>query len=125
MQYLDEWQADIRKLTSDILGSHVMRSPDERALRCFEECCEMCQALDLPKELLQRQLYMTYRRPKDDDVGSEIGAVAYTLLAVAESLNLSLYNLIQRTYEKCSRPDIQQRMKSRQKEKLHPEGFVP
>jgi hypothetical protein len=125
MKYLDEWQHHIKELTVRILGEHVMKSPQERALRCFEELAEACQALDVPCELLVEQLHNTYARPKEEHVDREIGGTLYTLLALAESLDMSAYRLMIETYDKCSSPEIQQRMRMRQSEKLHPAGFKP
>lgn len=72
-----------------VLNSNLPMDIGSRALRFFEEVCELMQSLDMDSELLIKQLNNTYSRLKDDDYSGETGDCMLTLMILKRKLNCS------------------------------------
>jgi hypothetical protein len=70
-------------------GAAAYESVEERAMRLFEEAAEVMQALDVPREKLDRLLDVVGSRAKGE-IKQELGGVCVTLLVLAQRLGASL-----------------------------------
>lgn len=69
-------------------GPEHVHSVPQRALRFFEECCELVQACGTDRETAHRLLDFVYNRPKGT-VANELGGVGVTTMMLAASAGLS------------------------------------
>ncbi len=72
-----------------LTSSPLSQDPQERATRLFEEVCELCQSINVNKDILAAVLDTTYSRPVDSDYEGEIGDVAITFMSTVKSLGVS------------------------------------
>lgn len=68
----------------------------ERFLRALEELVEVGQAIDIPYLDYYSITHQVYKKPKETDIGSEIGGALFTLLALAHSLGLNAEEELER-----------------------------
>jgi NTP pyrophosphatase (non-canonical NTP hydrolase) len=73
--------------------------PHERGMRFLEEALELAQAVGVNLLEVERLTDSVYAKPKGQ-VAQEIGGVGTTLLALAESQNLSAYSCIMAEIER-------------------------
>ena len=66
----------------------INAQPAQRALRFLEEAIELTQACKVPKDFVERLVTYVYGQPEGDII-QELGGVSLTLLALAQSLNVS------------------------------------
>lgn len=71
----------------EAIGRETLIDPKARALRVFEEACELAQALGLSLEKAQEQLSHTYSRPVGE-ASQEVAGVLNSALLTAECLGL-------------------------------------
>lgn len=68
------------------LGRNTLLNPQDRALRVFEEACELAQALGLSLDKCREQLAHTYSR-EPGDPKQEIAGVLNAAILTAECLD--------------------------------------
>lgn len=86
-------------------SDNVAISTQERAIRLYEEVCELNQAEKVPLEILQAQLLHTYSR----DIGEleqEGGGVMVCLLGWAEARGFNLQDLWETEFNRINEPEM-------------------
>lgn len=83
----DERQSTVARWTRETLGDATMTS-GERALRFFEEACELAQAEGLTTEQCAALVAHVFGKPAGDPA-QEVGGVSVTLLAYCEARGFS------------------------------------
>jgi NTP pyrophosphatase (non-canonical NTP hydrolase) len=122
LQMVESLQQDVYDRTVHIFGEK-WNHPQERGLRLLEEVCEAVQALDISREYAHRIVDGVYDRPKESDIRKELGSSFMLLLGLAQVTGHNLAVCYELDAQMVSHPDKQAKMRARQSEKLHPEGF--
>lgn len=84
-------------------GDRIMDDPKERAMRFFEEACELAQACGLGMEETSRILVRTLSRPAGDPAQESAGAY-FTLLMLCRQRGYSLDHEMLRELERVEAP---------------------
>lgn len=117
------YQNDIAARICTIFGAKWMH-PQERGMRAYEEMTETIQCLKISREDAHKIVDSVYDRPVDEDIRKEIGGTFAMLLSICASLELNLADCLKIDEDIVMQPAKQEKMRSRQHEKLHPEGLL-
>lgn len=79
----------------DVFGPEAMYSVEERALRFFEEACELTRKLGITQEKMQEIFDFEWSRPIGYSTIQEIGGAGGTLMSVAQVCNTDLLECIE------------------------------
>lgn len=127
MEQVSEMEMDIRNIRQETIlrwcnlaFAQPNNDPDEvsietRAIRAFEEMCELMQSLDIPFAMLIKQAVITYDRPIGD-THQELGGVMITMNALAEVIGDSLAAAEEDEITRCNAKD-EGHFQKRQQEK--------
>lgn len=97
-------------------GIAAWRTDKERAYRFLEESVELFQAVGMEKEDALAVVDYVFGRPKGE-LTQEIGGTMVTLLALAAHLGLDVNDALLEEYKRIIRPDVQQKIRAKQKSK--------
>jgi len=77
-----------------VFGKVDVNNKAERALRIAEEAIELCQALDIDREKMDRLVSVVYGRPKGHWF-KELGGVMNTLAIFTEGTGYTMENILE------------------------------
>jgi len=77
-----------------VFGRVAVGNKEERALRIAEEAIELCQALDVDREKMDRLVNVVYGRPKGHWF-KELGGVTNTLAIFTEGTGYTMDNILE------------------------------
>lgn len=97
-------------------GIASWRTDKERAYRFLEESVELFQSVGMEKEDAYKVVDYVFGRPVGEP-SQEIGGTMVTLLALASHLGLDVNEALIEEYERITRPEIQQKIREKQKAK--------
>lgn len=95
---LDSFQYLVGGWVADTFGQQFLMSKKERAFRALEEATEAIQQF-LTKEEATAVINQVYNKPVEPLLYKEIGGALFTMLALAESNNLSAYQCLKLIYQ--------------------------
>lgn len=91
--HFNRMQREIVDVGAEVFGRANMINPHERALRFFEEACELGQACGLSDiQMMDMIRYVTGREP--GHVDQELAGVGLTLFALADARGYNLHGCL-------------------------------
>jgi hypothetical protein len=98
-------------------GLDHMKDRKVRALRLVEEAIELCQAVEVPAEQVQRAVTMVYERPPGAAY-QELGSVLLTSIVMAHCMGLDLDAVLGNEICRCLKKSPEE-MRARNEEKIN------
>lgn len=113
---LDQLQHRVGKWVGEVFDYETRMNRPERALRLLEEAIEYAQAVDVSLELVHRCANHVYEKPVGEPA-QELAGVAVTLLAAAESQEVSLGTVLYQELERIESAEMRASMHLRHEKK--------